>query len=100
MKINQKLQPVLLRSLCNQYSRFNVIIATTEAVAFFIKRIIPYSYADVINSAFCESLENVLLIAIPAVEFHPGVFQGDYRADVSSHDKILRQLYLAHIERF
>ena len=96
MKINQYSHACLRGPLADLYCGCEVIVTATIAISVCIKRIVPYSDTDIVDSTFRQQVEESLVIqffSCKIVIFYTAVFQRYIGRYIHAADKIIRQVF-------
>ena len=90
MEVNKQLHAVFCGPLSDFKCGVYVTVAASIAVTIAVMGVIPYPHADVIDTAFRQSLEYILLLTVEIIVFNAACFFRDNGGCIHAQDEILR----------
>ena len=93
VEVHQQLHAKLRGSFADGHGIFNIAVAAAIAVAVFIKGIVPYANANIVDSVFRKNLINILFDSVVVVVLDSACFKRGYCRSIHTHNKVFGHIF-------
>ena len=78
MEIGKHFQPRVRCTFSDNAGGVYITVPAAVAVSLRIERVVPDAHAYIVDTGLLQRIEQIVLAAVPAIEFHTGFFERNY----------------------